>query len=269
MRNKITSKYRYAVVLLRQLVKTDFKLRYQNSFLGYVWSLLKPLALFVIMYWVFVRVIKVDYGVKNSGAYLLLGLVMWTFFIELTGGSVASIVGKGDLLRKLSFPKYILVVSPAVSALINMGINFLVAMIFILVGDHQIGWQVVVVPLLIMQLFVFSLSIGLFLSATYVRLRDIGYVWDVVMQLLFYATPIFFPLDFAPPWAQKLLILSPLAQSIQDLRYELISRNTPTITSVYGGNSLVRLVPIVITVGMLVVCGTYFKRRSQYFAEEI
>lgn len=254
---------------MKQLVKTDFKLRYQSSLLGYLWSLLKPLMLFVIMYLVFVKVLNVDYGVKNSGAYLLLGLVMWTFFAELTGGSVGSVVGKGDLLRKLSFPRYVLVLSPAMSAMINMLINLVVVFVFMLVGGLELNWEIVFAPLLILQLFTFGVALGFFLGATYVKLRDIGHVWDVVMQILFYATPIFFPITLAPLWAQKILMLSPLAQTIQDLRYVLISEDTSTIATVYDGNEWVRIIPIMITVILLVVCGLYFKRQSKYFAEEI
>lgn len=269
MIKKFTTKYRYTNILLTQLVKTDFKLRYQSSFLGYLWSLLKPLMLFVIMNLVFVKVLKVDYGVVNSGAYLLLGLVLWTFFSELTGGSVGSVVGKGDLLRKLSFPRYVLVISPAISALINMTINLGVVVVFMAVGGVDISWKIVFAPLLILQLFVFGIGIGFFLSATYVKLRDIGYVWDVVMQILFYATPIFFPITLAPLWAQKLLILNPLAQATQDLRYVMISPETSTVSSVYGGNHYVRLIPILLSIVILVVFGLYFKKHSKYFAEEI
>ncbi len=265
----IRQKYQYSAILLRQLVKTDFKLRYQNSFLGYLWSLLKPLMLFVIMYLIFVKVLNVDYGVKNSGAYLLLGLVLWTFFAELTGGSVGAVVGRGDLLRKLSFPKYVLVVAPAISALINMFINLVVVFVFMCIGGLEIHWNTLFAPLLIIELFVFSLAVGFFLSATYVRLRDIGYVWEVAMQILFYATPIFFPLTLAPQWAQKLLILNPLAQTIQDLRHTLISHDTTTIGTVYGGNEWVRAVPVGLTLVFIVLFSYYFKSLSKYFAEEI
>src|SRR5207253_9219868 len=97
------ARYRYSLILLKQLVKTDFKLRYQNSVLGYLWSLLRPLALFTIMYVVFAKVLHVDYGVPHSAAYLLLGLVLWNFFGEITSGSIGAIVGKGDILRKINF----------------------------------------------------------------------------------------------------------------------------------------------------------------------
>ena len=217
---------------------------------------------------VFVKVLNVNYGVHNSGAYLLLGLVIWGFFTELTGGSVGAIVGKGELLRKLNFPRYTIVLATGVSALINLFINLVVVFIFILVGGEEFHFDAFLSPVLFAELFVMGMALAFFLSALYVRLRDIGYVWDVVLQAMFYGTPIFFPITAAPIWAQKILILNPVAQTLQDIRYLLVSHNTTTITTIYG-NRWVRLVPIAITLILVVIAAAYFKQRSKYFAEEI
>jgi ABC-2 type transport system permease protein len=268
MIQRTKSRYRYSVILLKQLVKSDFKLRYQNSFLGYLWSLLKPLFLFVIMYMVFVKVLEVDFGVSNSGAYLLFGLVLWSFFTELTGGSVGAIVGKGDLLRKLNFPKYVIVLATSCSALVNFFLNLIVVAVFVAITGIDLSWSALLAPVVFFELFVLSLGLGFFLSATYVKLRDIGYIWDVVMQALFYGTPIFFPITLAPLWAQKLIMLSPLAQTMQDMRYLLISDKTTTIGTVYG-NEWIRVVPVGITFLIALIAALYFRKQSRFFAEEI
>src|SRR5688572_25470451 len=109
--------------LLRELVATDFKLRYQGSVLGYAWSLLRPLLLFCILYLVFVQFLKIDYGVPHSAVYLLLGIVIWNFFSEMTSQSLGSIVGRGDLIRKIRIPRWIIIISSSLSALINFGLN--------------------------------------------------------------------------------------------------------------------------------------------------
>jgi ABC-2 type transport system permease protein len=256
------------VILLKQLVKSDFKLRYQSSFLGYLWSLLKPLFLFVIMYVVFVKILGVDFGVPNSGSYLLFGLVVWSFFTELTGGSVGAIVGKGDLLRKLNFPKYVVILSTASSALINFSINLVVVFIFMAIQGLNVSWSALLAPVVFLELLVLGLGLAFFLSATYVKLRDIGYIWDVIMQALFYATPIFFPITAAPLWVQKIMMISPLAQTMQDLRYLLISEKSVTIATVYG-NSWIRVVPIGISVLVALIAASYFRKQSRFFAEEI
>jgi len=250
-------------------VKTDFKLRYQGSALGYLWSLLKPLFLFGILYVVFVGIVGVDYGVDNDGVYLLFGIVMWSFFSELTGGSVTSVVGKGDLLRKINFPKYVIVLATGFSALINLLLNMLIVMVFMVISGVQLSWGIFWAPLLFAELIIFSLGIGFFLSAAYVKLRDIGYIWDVFLQAGFYLTPILFPLSFAPIWGQKLLMLNPVAQIIQDLRYILVSNKTTTIGEVYGGNEFMRVVPLSIVLIVSVLCIIYFKKKAGSFAEEI
>ena len=114
--------------ILREMVSTDFKVRYQGSALGYLWSLLRPLLLFAILYVVFVYVFKLNKGVSHYGVYLLLGIVLWTFFMETTVIGMSSVVNKGDLIRKISIPRYLVVVSGSISALINLGFNLIVVL---------------------------------------------------------------------------------------------------------------------------------------------
>src|ERR1700733_7376776 len=108
--HKLTQRYRYSIILLKQLVKTDFKLRYQGSILGYLWSLLRPLLLFGVLYLVFTHIIRAGNNVPHYPAYLLLGLVMWTFFVEAPSSGMNAITGRGDLVRKVSIPKYTLII---------------------------------------------------------------------------------------------------------------------------------------------------------------
>ena len=145
----IRGRYRYSAILLKQMVKTDFKIRYQNSFLGYLWSLLRPLFLFLVLYVVFVRVLKTGGDVPHFGVYLLLGIVLWNYFIEVTTGSVAAIVIKGELMRKISFPRYVIVLSGSVSALINLSFNLLVVSVFMWIGGAEPNPFGLLLPLLI------------------------------------------------------------------------------------------------------------------------
>src|ERR1700744_4627927 len=109
--------------LLVELVRTDFKLRYQGSLLGYAWSLLRPLFMFVILYVVFVKVYPLGKGIPHYPVYLFVGIVLWNFFTEMTQQSLGSIVGRGDLIRKIRIPRWIIVFSSSISALINLGLN--------------------------------------------------------------------------------------------------------------------------------------------------
>ena len=267
---RIRQRYGYSVILLKQLVKTDFKLRYQGSVLGYVWSLLRPLLLFVILYVVFAKFLKVGNAVPHYPVYLLFGIVLWNFFGEVSVGSVGAVVGKGDLIRKINFPKYNIIVAVALSATINLLLNFVVIAIFMVVGHVGITWQVLwLIPLLI-ELFLISISLGFLLSALFVKFRDVSYIWEVLMQAGFYATPIIYPLTRIPYHrVREIILLNPLAQVIQDARYVLVTHDTITIYQEFGGDRWIWAIPVSIML-ILIVLGTwYFRSHSKNFAEEV
>lgn len=266
---KLLQRYRYSIILLKQLVKTDFKIRYQGSALGYMWSLLRPLFLFVTLYFVFARFLKVGDTIPHYPVYLLLGIVLWNYFAEVTSGSVTAIVGKGDLLRKINFPKYVIILAGSFSAFINLLLNFIVIAIFMVITNVVPTWHALLLIPLIAELFVFAIAVAFFLSALFVRFRDISYIWEVIMQAAFYATPILYPLSRIPHKASKFLILNPMAQIIQDARHVLVTPKTDTIYQVYGGDRWIWAIPLGITLIIVVLASTYFKKRSKFFAEEV
>lgn len=257
-------------ILLRELVITDFKLRYQGSALGYAWSVLKPLFLFAILYVVFEKFLRLGRDIEHFPVYLLLGIVLWTFFAEATNLGLQSIVGRGDLIRKINFPKYIIVISGTVSSLINLAFNLLVVFFFIVINGVDLSWQALIIIPLIIELYLFALAIAFFLAALNVKLRDVGYLWEVFMQAAFYATPVLYPLQMVlaqSTEAAKLLILNPVAQIIQDARYVLVTNDTITIWALFSDWKV--LLPFIIITIMLIVATVYFKKHSKSFAEEI
>lgn len=272
---KLISKYRYSWILLRELVKTDFKLRYQGSILGMAWSVLKPLMLFAVMYVVFVRFLRFGAGIPHFAVSLLLAQTLWAFFQEATSQGMQAIVGRGDLLRKLKFPKYIVVVSSTVSALINLVISLFVVLIFMIVNGVEFRPTILLFPLVIIELYIFSLGLVLLLSTIFVRFRDIGHIWEVIMQAWFYATPIIYPLTqlINVGWlsiAKLVLILNPMAQIIQDARYLIVTTQTETVWGLVGQRSWwLKLAPLLIVMIVLAIGAKVFKRRSPYFAEEL
>ncbi len=272
---KLISKYRYSWILLRELVKTDFKLRYQGSMLGMAWSVLKPLMLFAVMYVVFVRFLRFGAGIPHFAVSLLLAQTLWAFFQEATSQGMQAIVGRGDLLRKLKFPKYIVVVSSTVSALINLVISLFVVLIFMIVNGVEFRPTILLFPLVVVELYIFALGIAFLLSTMFVKFRDIGHIWDVIMQAWFYATPIIYPLTqlINVGWlsvAKLVLMLNPIAQIIQDARYLVVTTQTETIWGLVGQQCwLLKLIPLLIIAVVLLVGVTVFRRRSPYFAEEL
>lgn len=269
--HRLRERYRYSLILLNRLVIVDFKLRYQGSVLGYLWSLLKPLMLFAILYVVFVHFLKFGANEPHFAVSLLLGIVLWNYFVEVTMGGVTAIISQGDLLRKLSFPRYVIVVAGSFSALINLSLNLLVVVFFMYLNGVDFKWSGLLAIFPIIELFMFSLAIAFLLSALYVRFRDINYIWEVVLQGGFYATPILYPISMVvavSPIAAKALLLNPVAQIVQDTRTLLINPNTITINDLYD-NSFARLIPIAIVIFMVIFSSYYFRKRSPYFAEEV
>ena len=274
---KIADRYRYSWILLRELVKTDFKLRYQGSMLGMVWSVLKPLMLFAVMYVVFVRFLRFGAGIPHFAVSLLLAQTLWSFFQESTSQGMRAIVDRGDLLRKINFPRYIVVISSTVSAFINLLISLVVVLIFMIINGVEFRPTLLLFPLIVIELYIFALAIAFLLSTLYVKFRDIGHIWDVVMQIWFYVTPIIYPLSqiinmsgFGLVVDKLMLIVNPMAQIIQDARYVLVTPQTETIWNTVGaGTPLLKIVPIVLSIGLFVVGVIVFRKHSRTFAEEL
>lgn len=269
--NTFKTRYNYSFILLKQLVVTDFKLRYKGSALGYLWTLLRPLALFAVLYVVFIYFLRIGSNIPHYAVYLLLGVILWNYFVEVTTNGLSSVVGKGDLLRKLAFPRYVIVVAGSFSALINLSINLIVFGLFMIINGVPLTFNVLWLIPLVVELFIFALGLSFILSALFVRLRDINYIWELLLQAGFYATPILYPLSAVTEKsaiAAKLLILNPVAQVVQDARYYVVTQDTTTISHIYT-HSFMWLVPMIFVVLSAVVGVIYFRKKSPGFAEEI
>lgn len=258
-------------VLLKELTKTDFKLRYQGSVLGYLWALLRPLMMFAILYIVFAKLLKFGSDIPHYPVYLLTGTTIWSFFTECTNQGIQAIVSRGELIRKICFPKYIVVVSSTLTAVINLLINLVVVVIFALINGVAPSWTWLIVPIVAFELYVFALGISFLLGAVNVKYRDVTSIWDVCIQALFYAVPIIYPIAMvaaSSPIAAKIILLNPIAQCIQDIRYLLITNETVTSWN-FIDNPFLKLIPILIVIITLIWGSWYFRKKSKKFAEEI
>lgn len=257
-------------VLLKELTKTDFKLRYQGSVLGYLWALLRPLLLFAILYIVFAKLLRFGADIPHYPVYLLTGTVLWSFFTECANQGIQAMVSRGDLIRKISFPKYIVVVSATLTAVINVCINLVVVVIFALLDGVFPSLSWLLVPILVLELYLFALGIAFLLGSINVKYRDIGSIWEVFLQALFYAVPIIYPISMiasSSSAAAKLILIDPIAQVVQDIRFCLITPETVTTwgyIGFWGGLVSIAIVLLILTIGSLV-----FRRQSKFFAEEI
>jgi ABC-2 type transport system permease protein len=257
--------------LLRELIVTDFKLRYQGSALGYLWSLLKPLFLFAILYVVFGMFLRFGEDVEHFPIYLLLGIVLWGFFAEATTQGLQAIVSRGDLIRKINFPKYIIVISGTISALINLLLNLIIVFFFLIINGVHLTESALIFPFLLLELYVFALALAFFLGAAYVKFRDISYIWEVGLQAAFYATPILYPLSQVikqSNTAAQIMMINPVAQVVQDARNVLVTDQTTTLYEIVKNGWFIA-VPFVVVVLAAIGASIYFKHSSKYFAENI
>lgn len=260
-------------ILLGELVKTDFKLRYQGSALGYLWALLRPLLMFAILYVVFAKLLRMGDDIPHYPVYLMTGTVLWNFFTECTGQGIQAIIQRGDLLRKISFPKYIVVVSATATALINLSINLCVLIIFALINGVTPSFSWLLVIPLIAELYAFALGISFLLGAINVKYRDVTSIWDVLTQALFYAVPIIYPLTMVLErgafghFAAQVILINPIAQVIQDIRYNLITNVTITTWNLVDWPLCI--MPVLIVLLVLALAALFFRSRSKRFAEEV
>lgn len=253
--------------ILGELVRTDFKVRYQGSVLGYAWSVLRPLLLFAVLYVIFVYIIPLGKGVEHFPTYLLTGIVLWSFFTESTSQGLLSVVSRGSLIRKINIPRYLLVISSILSALVNLGFSLLVLFIIAISNGAlpSVRW-LLMIPLII-ELAILSISISFLLSSLYVKYRDISYIWEVFLQIGFYASAIIFPLSSVAVHLRKWFFINPLVQIIQDARYALATTSSVTLWSTVG--IFRSIIPFLIILIIALLGGFIFKRRSKSFAEEI
>lgn len=269
---RLQERYHYALVVFKELVKTNFKLRYQGSYLGVLWSVLQPLMLFAVMYVVFVKFLKFTDGTPTFPISLLCGTCLWQFFTESTSMGMRSIVDRGDLLRKIHFPNYIIVAATTMGSMISLAINLGVVILFGFFAHAHYTWRAITVIPSILQLYAISLGVALLLGSLYVYFRDIGHIWDVILQALFYATPIIYPLSMVQKnpefsWAADFMMLMPTTQTIMDIRHNLLSPEyVPTIWTVVD-NKILCLIPYVLSVLVLWLGVHVFRKYSAKFAE--
>ena len=192
---------------------------------------------------------------------------MWTFFAESTMGALHSIVNRGDLIRKVNFPKIIITLSVVLTSLLTFVLNLVVIGIFLVFSKIGFSFLNLVFIFIVFELFIFILGISFALAAFYVKFRDFNHIWEVALQILFYGTPIIYPVAFIPERVEKLVMLSPLAQMFQDARWVLVSREVETSWQILGWPS--NLVPPVIVLGLFVFGLILFQKSAKDFAEEI
>lgn len=263
------SRLRSNITLTRELALTSFKLKYAGSALGYMWSLMRPLMIFGMLYIVFALFLlrgRTAPG-ENFPVELLVGIIAWTFFAEATTASVSAVVANGEVLRKALFPRWILVVASVMSAAMTLVVNFaLILIVGLALHWYVIGFQSLLVPLLLLELVVLSLGVGMILASVFVYYRDVGYIWEILSLLLFYASAILFPLSIVPSHLRWVVALNPLAQVVEDMRRALVSSTIPWSSTILGGKLAIPLIAVCLSLAVGIIV---FKRLARHFGERL
>ena len=252
------------------LAVTDFKLRFFGSVLGYLWSVFRPLLLFGVIYAVYAIVVGKNV-VPHFPAAMLLGVVLFTFFSEATKGSVTALVAREPLVRKIEVPRAAVPLSVVLTASFNLLLNLFPVLIFMIAGGAEPRWTWLEVPFLLIALALFAVGIGMLLSALFVRYRDVDPIWDVVLQVMFYLSPIFYPIELVfqktSAWVAKAMLLNPFAAILQQMRRALFGPSYESVWSAMGGP--LALVPVALTVGLIGFGTWFFNRQAPRIAEEL
>jgi ABC-2 type transport system permease protein len=251
------------------LAVTEFKLRFFGSVLGYLWQLVRPLMLFGVLYFVFTEFIRIGGAVPHYPVVLLANIVLYTFFAEGTG-AVSSMVDHEGLVRKIQFPRMAVPVSVVLTAGFNLVLNTLVVLGFALASGVEPRWSWIQAPLLIGLLAIFAMGLAMLLSALYVRFRDVKPIWEVLLQLAFYATPIIYAIETigVSQRVRELIMLNPLAMIIQQFRYAVIDPSAPSAGEAAGGAAML-LIPIALLFGLAALGYWYFNREAPRMAEDL
>jgi ABC-2 type transport system permease protein len=257
--------------LAMTLAATDWKVRFFGSALGYLWSLLRPLMLFGILYFIFSEVVDAGAGVQDYPVMLLMAMILFFCFSEITGGALTSMVDREALLRKIGFPRAVVPLAVALVAVFNLGLNLVVLGVFMVLSGVEPQWTWLLLPIPVVLLLTFATGVAMLLSALYVRFRDVRPIWEVFMQALFYATPILYPIERLIAKSDTLghiALINPVAAIIQESRYLLLGSSSPSLSEAMG-STWMALVPVAVLIGLTALGGVVFHRLAPTIAEEL
>jgi ABC-2 type transport system permease protein len=262
--------WRRSFTLAASIARTDFKLRFFGSALGYLWQLMRPLLLFSVLYLVFTKVVHVSEG-NHYPVALLLGIVLFTFYGEATGGSVTSVMDRENMVRKIHFPRMVIPLAVVMLACFNLSLNLIVVFIFAIVSgvEPSLSWFGLI-PLVAI-LVVFVSGIAMLLSALYIRYRDVQPIWEVIMQITFYASLVLIPYETirtSHPKVASALVCNPLAAVLQEARHLVVDPAWVSTATALGG-AVRLLIPLGITIGTFLLGLWVFNREAPHIAEEL
>jgi ABC-2 type transport system permease protein len=260
--------WRRALDLLYLISITEFKRTYFGTVLGYVWSLARPLMLFGVLLAVFTQVFRIGSQVPHYPVLLLLNVVLFGFFQEATGTAVGSIVGQESVVRKTQFPRLVIPLAVVLTSFFNVALNLVVVFVFILAFGVTPMWTWLLFPVVLLLLVVITVAVSMIVASLYPRFRDMAIIWTVLSTVLFYGTPLLYPIEAVPDTLRHIIALNPLTPVFELARLWMIDPGAPTPAGAADG-VLRLLAPIALYVGTCVLAVWIFNREAPRIAEEL
>jgi ABC-2 type transport system permease protein len=263
-----TGEWRRFARITVALALTEFKIRYFGSVLGYLWSLMRPLMLFGVLYVVFTHIVRFGGGIEHYPLKLLIAIVLWSYFAEATGQAITSLVAREGLLRKVYFPPLVIPLSVGLTSALNLGLNVLVVLLFVLItGIAPTAAWLELVPLVALLLLL-TAATSVLLAVLYVPFRDMAPIWEVATQMLFWGTPIIYVIETVPDSVRELLMANPLAAIIEQARYAVIDQSGPSAAAASGG-AVKLLIPLAVMSVVLAASFELYRRSRATLAERL
>lgn len=256
--------------LLWLMSVTEFKKTFFGTFLGYVWSLMRPLLLFAVLLLVFTQVFKLGTSTPHYEVLLLFNIVLFSLFQEGTGGAVGSVITQEGIVRKTQFPRLVIPLSVVLTALFTLGLNMIVVFVFMLAFGVAPMWTWLLFPAILLPFLLLICALAMLLSALNVRFRDVGIIWVVIATALNYATPVIYPLSILDenPTLRHLLMANPLTPIFQQAHIWMIDSSAESVWAAAGG-PLPLIVAAVVYVGVCVAGVWVFSREAPRIAEQL
>ncbi len=251
--------------ILWVMASMRFKELYRGTVLGYVWSLMRPLLLFGVLYVVFTYVIRFGQDIPYYAPLLLFNLMIFQFFVDATNASVRSLVANETIVRKTHFPRAAVPLSAVLTSVFTLGTNLIVVAGFFIAAGVPFQWTWLAVPFALVPLLVITASFAMLLAVLYVRYRDVLQIWGVATRALFYVTPVLYPAELVPDNLRIFLSMNPLAPTLVENRQLLFGADTPSMLELTG--SLGIGIVFALTIAIIAVSLAAFIRMAPRTAE--
>lgn len=255
--------------LLWVMAMTEFKLTFQGTSLGYLWSLARPLLMFGVLLLVFTQVFRFGEEVQDYPALLLLNVMLFSLFSEATQRAVISVTSRESIVRKAQFPRLVIPLSTVLTELLDLGLSLVAVLAFILIYGVDPTWTWLLLPVVVLALLVLTVAVSMILSALYPRFRDIALIWSVLVTVLFYGTPILYPIEVAPEQFRQLLQLNPLSPIFEQAQKWIIDPDAPGALGATSGSEYLLFASFAVFVAVCAAAVWVFNRESPRIAEEL